>query len=228
MPSFSITHSWRPSTLYKPQWMNMPKRASCHHCMRRARSVSCAAEFCWGCACAGTAAIFVEVARVSSDAPVHTSQSRRGMAFGFISRCPPVDTPIRLRFQLENTFHKQPLFSQLGGWKRLLEFPHELFPFAHLGICTVGAGFRVEGKSLVDVHDHEHACAEQINLHIDDPGIFDAVGNFRPDFLMVTAILGDQRRVILEIECEAISFIHHESQRNLEPRLHVRARSRWT
>src|SRR5712675_49285 len=187
----------------------MPKRASCHHCMRRARSASCAGELCWGCACALVAAVLVAVASVSNDAPVPTSQSRRAMAFGVISRCPPVVTPIGLRFQLENTFHKQPLFSGLGGWKRLLKFPHEFFPCADLGICAVSVGFGVEGKALVDFHDHEHTCAEQINLHINDAGISDAGGNFRPDFLMVTAILGYQCRVILEIECEAVSFIHH-------------------
>src|SRR5437879_7113968 len=49
MPSFSMTHSCRPSTLYKPQWMNMPKRASCHHFMRRARSASCEGEVALGC-----------------------------------------------------------------------------------------------------------------------------------------------------------------------------------
>src|SRR5258707_12699078 len=133
--------------------MNMPKRASCHHCMRRARSASCAGELCWGCACALAAAVLVAVASVSNDAPVPTSQSRRGMAFGLIGGCPPVVTPIRLRFQLENAFHEQPLFSRLGGRKRLLEFPHEFFPFADLGICAVGAGFSIEGKSLVDFHD---------------------------------------------------------------------------
>src|SRR5882762_7667871 len=218
MASFSMTHSWRPSTLYKPQWMNMPKRASCHHCMRRARSASCAGELCWGCACALAAAVLVAVASVSNDAPVPTSHSRRGMAFGVISRCPPVVTPIRLWFELENAFHEQPLFSGLGGWKRLLKFPHEFFPFADLGICAVSTGFGIEGKALVDFHDHEHTRAEQINFHVDDAGIFDAGGNFRPDFFVMTAILGDQSRIILEIECEAISFIHtsihHESQRN--------------
>src|SRR6266403_1564760 len=116
----------------------------------------------------------------------------------------------RLRFQLENTFHKQPLFSGLGGWKRLLKFPHEFFPFADLRICAISTGFGIEGKALVDFHDHEHTRAEQINLHVDDAGIFDAGGNFRPDFFVMTAILGDQSRIILEIECEAISFIHHE------------------
>src|SRR5882762_7710785 len=116
----------------------------------------------------------------------------------------------RLRFQVENTFHEQPLFSGLGGRKRLLKFPHEFFPFADLGICAVSAGFGVERKSLVDFHDHEHARAEQINFHVDDAGIFDTGGNFRPDFFVMTAILGAQRRIILEIECEAISFIHHE------------------
>src|SRR5258707_13381476 len=112
--------------------MNMPKRASCHHCMRRARSASCAGKLCWGCACALAAAVLVAVASVSNDAAVPNSQSRRGVAFGFISRCPPVVTPIRLRFQLKNAFHEQPLFSGLGGWKRLLKIPHAVFPFAVL------------------------------------------------------------------------------------------------
>src|SRR5712675_3687867 len=111
----------------------MPKRASCHHCMRRARSASCAGELCWGCACALAAAVFAPVASVSNDAPVPTSQSRRGMAFGFISRCPPVVTPIRLRFQLENTFHEQTFFAGLGGWKRLLKFLQECLKFAEHG-----------------------------------------------------------------------------------------------
>src|SRR6185312_10222244 len=40
MPSSSIAHSCRPRTLYKPKWTNMPKRASCHHFMRRSRSAT--------------------------------------------------------------------------------------------------------------------------------------------------------------------------------------------
>src|SRR5690242_4338649 len=59
MPSFSITHSCRPIKLYKPQWMNMPKRASCHHFIRRARSASLESGF----ACAG-----VEFKRASEGA----------------------------------------------------------------------------------------------------------------------------------------------------------------
>src|SRR6266404_313303 len=160
MPSFSITHSWRPSTLYRPQWMNMPNRASCHHCMRRARSASSASELFCTCGCAGAAPVFGEAARVSRDAPVPTSQSRRGMPFGFMSSDPPVVIAMRLRSQLENSFHQQPLFARFGLLQRLLKRRHQFFPFADFGICAICFGFGVEGKPLVHFHHHEHARSE--------------------------------------------------------------------
>src|ERR1700751_4830870 len=44
MPSTSMAHSCCPTTLYRPQWMNMPNLASCHHailCAREAAALLC-------------------------------------------------------------------------------------------------------------------------------------------------------------------------------------------
>src|SRR6266849_4478856 len=123
--------------------MNMPNCASCHHFMRRARSASSASElFCaCGCGVRGAALVFAEAARVRRDAPVPTSQSRRGMPFGFMSSPPFMSRSVALLFELENLFHQQPLFARLGVGQRLLKFPHQLFPFANFRIIAV-ARFR--------------------------------------------------------------------------------------
>src|ERR1700674_4502002 len=103
--------------------MNMPKRASCHHCMRRARLASSASELFCACGCAEPAAVFADVANVRSDAPVPTSQSRRAMRFDCMSNTPPVCLlKLPLRLPLENSVHEQPLFPWHGLLQRLLEF----------------------------------------------------------------------------------------------------------
>src|SRR6266849_7096431 len=102
--------------------MNMPKRASCHHFMRRARSASSASEAFCTCGCAGAALVFAEAAKARRDAPVPTSQSRRGMPFGFMSSPPFMSRSVALLFELENLFHQQPLFAWLGLGQRLLKF----------------------------------------------------------------------------------------------------------
>src|SRR6266852_3833260 len=128
--------------------MNMPNCASCHHCMRRARSASSASElfFACDCGCAGAALAFAEAARVRRDAPVPTSQSRRGMPFGFMSSPPFMIRSVGLLFELENLFHQQPLFAGLGLGQRLLKFPHQFFPFTNFGVIAVGTRFRRKGK----------------------------------------------------------------------------------
>src|SRR4051812_23450111 len=139
----------------------MPKRASCHHCMRRARSASSEAELLGAWDSTGAAVALAEAARVRRDAPVPTSQSRRGMPFGFMSCSPPVlILPIGLLLELKDSLHQQPLFAGFGLLQRLLEFPHQFFPLTNSGICAVGCCFGVERKYCVYFHDHEHAGTE--------------------------------------------------------------------
>ena len=72
---------------------------------------------------------------------------------------------------IKNTFHAQPFFAGLRFRQRLLEFPHELLPSLNLRILLVGRGFLFERKALVYFHDHEHACAEQVNFQIFNTGV---------------------------------------------------------
>src|SRR6266436_1569743 len=50
-------------------------------------------------------------------------------------------TSMGLWFQLENSFHEQPLLAWLCLREGLLEFPHQFLPFADFGTCTVCFGF---------------------------------------------------------------------------------------
>src|SRR6202030_570562 len=74
-----------------PKWMNIPKRASCHHCMRRARSASCALLGFCGKLVSAPEKIGAAPAEApsASEAPVPASQSRRGMRLDLM-RTPPV------------------------------------------------------------------------------------------------------------------------------------------
>src|SRR5579859_7673041 len=166
--------------------MNMPKRASCHHFIRRMRSASPASEE----ACGGfggvpgwrsAAAAFEEAASVTSEALVPNSQSRRGIRFGPMASTSFEKTsdselhfqpsrrvigPCCLLFKLENSFHQHPLFAGLGIRKRLLKLPHQLFPLAHFRIFAIRLCFSLEGETLVDFHHHEHARAKEIDFHV--------------------------------------------------------------
>src|SRR6476661_533123 len=159
--------------------MNMPKRASCHHFIRRTRSASPASEeacvgFSGVSGCVIAAAIFEEAASVTSEALVPNSQSRRRIRFGPMASASfekTSDSELRSQsvrriisscrslFKLENSFHQQPLFTRLGICKRLLKFPHQFFPFANLRILAILICFGRKGKSLVHFHHHEHARA---------------------------------------------------------------------
>src|SRR5712692_7834670 len=148
MPSFSMTHSCLPKTLYKPQWTNMPNLASCHHFIRRMRSASSACGCC-ACGCCRLTAFAEVAASVTREAPVPTSQSRRVIPFrsmslvsslcvgscNTLSRAranrkdgPPVG---HLHLQFENPLHLQPLLTCSCLRQRLLKLPHQFFPFTH-------------------------------------------------------------------------------------------------
>src|SRR5580698_1324957 len=195
--------------------MNMPKRASCHHFIRRTRSASSVSEAACGpkdgaSGCPSAAAAVEEAPSARSEALVPNSQSRRGIRFGPMtsasSNMGRNEPPFAARssgasrrmivssqslFKLEYFFHQQPFFSWLVLRKRRLKFPHQLFPLAYLRIFTILFHIRIEGKSLVHLHDHEHARAEQIDLHVFDSGVLDALRDLRPDFLVVAPILRD-------------------------------------
>src|SRR5579872_3684575 len=215
--------------------MNMPKRASCHHFMRRARSASSASgAFCVGRVggpeWARTPAALEVAASVTSDALVPTSQSRRGIRIGLMasasleklfrslrmtSASKPREQTSRgmfgyygLFFKLEDLLHQHPLFAGLRIRKRLLKSPHQLFPLAYLRVFTIGLRFLLEGELLIDFHHHEHAGAVQIDLHVFDPGVLDACGDFRPDFFVVALVFRNQPRIILQIQGQAIAFGH--------------------
>lgn len=91
-------------------------------------------------------------------------------------------TQTRSLFQLKDAFHGQPFLTRLGVGESLLELPHEGFPLLDFGIRTVGAGFGSEGEAVVHVHDHEQASAAEIDLHVFDAGVADALGDFRTRF----------------------------------------------
>jgi hypothetical protein len=60
-------------------------------------------------------------------------------------------------------------------------------------------------------HDHEHAVAEQINFHVHNAAILNAFCDLRPDFLVVLAVLGNQRGIIFQVQSETKSAIHDSS-----------------
>ena len=157
----------------------MPKRASCHHLIRRMRSASSVSAAACGCdagvpGCPSADPAPAEAASVTSYALVPNSQLRRGIRFGLMEsssltktvdpgQSPQVSRgmigPWRLLFKFENSFHSQPLFAGPGFRKRLLKFPHQFFPLPHLRILEVSFRFSPKRELLVDFHHHEHARA---------------------------------------------------------------------
>src|SRR5580658_6508638 len=129
--------------------MNMPKRASCHHFIRRTRSASSVSEAACGpkdgaSGCPSAAAAVEEAPSARSEALVPNSQSRRGIRLGpmssassnvgrnelpFVNRSSQSSRRMifssQLLFKLEYFSHQQPLFAWLGLRKRLLKFPHQ-------------------------------------------------------------------------------------------------------
>src|SRR5690348_8611334 len=116
-----------------------------------------------------------------------------------------------LSLELEDALQELPLFAGLGVRQRLLELPHQLLPLANFGIRGVGFGFRCKREFVVHFHDHEHARAEQINLHVLDARVADALADFGPDFLMIAPVFGDELRIVFQVQREAAAFGHFVS-----------------
>jgi L-rhamnose-H+ transport protein len=57
--------------------------------------------------------------------------------------------------ELENPFHQKPFFTRLGLRQRLLEFPHQSFPFLDFSVLAVCLSFRFERKIVIHFQDHE-------------------------------------------------------------------------
>src|SRR3954463_8131271 len=113
--------------------------------------------------------------------------------------------------QLEDSLHQHPFFARLGFRKGLLKLPHQILPLLHLRAKAVGFGLRCKRKLFADLHDHEHTSAQQIDLHVFDAGIFDALDNLGPDLLMMALVLGNKLGVILEIESQTEATLHFTS-----------------
>ena len=113
-----------------------------------------------------------------------------------------------LLFELEDAVHEEPFLAGFGLGRRLLELPHQSLPLADSGIGGVGLGLSCEGKFSVHFHDHEEARAEEIDFHVLDAGVADAAGDFRPDFLVIAAVFGDELRVVLQVQGEAVAGGH--------------------
>ena len=66
-----------------------------------------------------------------------------------------------------------------------------------LGLRAVRLGLRIERKPLVHFHDHEHARAQEVNLHVLDAGVANALRDLRPNPLMMPPVFRDQLRIVL-------------------------------
>src|SRR5215471_11909713 len=117
----------------------------------------------------------------------------------------------RLTFQFEYSFHLEPLLTWHGFWKSLLKFPHEFFPLLHFRIRTVRRSLCFEGKALLRFHDHEHPCSEEIDLHVTNARVANTPGDLGPDLLVVAFVLGDQLRIVFQIEGETETASHSSS-----------------
>src|SRR2546425_10025185 len=206
--------------------MNMPNLASCHHFMRRMRSVS-SADGAFNCVAGGSA-------RESAGSRGAAGDARRGIAPNAVVEAAPISKSRRVirfcfivftlilslrtsgrsersslasetqggrsrsRAQLENPFHELPFFSRFGLQQWLLEFRHELLPLPNLWIVPVRLCLGFERKMLIHFHDHEEARAKQVDFHVRNPGGLDAFLDVRPDFLVIPLVLRDQCRVIFQ------------------------------
>lgn len=128
--------------------------------------------------------------------------------------------------QLENSLHAQPLFTGFRLRKRLLKFPHQLFPLLHLWVLLVCFRLLLKREALIHFHDHEHPRPEQINFHVLDTGAANALRNLGPNFLVIAPVFSNQRRVIFQIERETESAVHATFRGRAHS--YVNARSRCT
>jgi hypothetical protein len=75
----------------------------------------------------------------------------------------------------------------------------------------ISPGFRFEREVLVHFHNHEHARSEQINLHIFDTRVLDALEDLGPDVLVMTFVFRNQFGVVFQIKREAETSLHWAS-----------------
>src|SRR5215472_7026431 len=111
-------------------------------------------------------------------------------------------------FEFKDSLHPHPLLSRLHAGQRLLELPHQLFPLAHFGICRVGFRLPLKRKTFVHFHHHEHPRPQEIDLHVQDSRVANALGDFRPNFFVIAPVLRNQFRIVFQVQRQAVSFGH--------------------
>src|SRR5215467_13593194 len=153
-------------------------------------------------------------AALTKTAGVYPLSSRSGTPHSFTLRVAegslvyPNPGGTTRHFEFKDSLHPHPLLSRLHARQRLLELPHQLFPLADFGIRRVGLRFLLKREAVVRFHHHEDPRPQEIDLHVQDSRIANALGDFRPDFFVIAPILRNQFRIVFQVQRQAVSFGH--------------------
>src|SRR5581483_6029280 len=96
--------------------------------------------------------------------------------------------PCTLPLELENALHAHPFLALLCSWQGLLKSPHQPLPFLHLRICLIRPRLCLKRKLVVHFHDHEKPRSRLINLHVFDSRVANALGDLRPNPLVISPV----------------------------------------
>src|SRR5215472_2649013 len=153
-------------------------------------------------------------AALTKTAGVYPLSSRSGTPHSFTLRVAggslvyPELAGTTRRFEFKDSLHPHPLLSRLHARQRLLELPHQLFPLLDFGIRRVGFRLPLKRKTFVHFHHHEHPRPQEIDLHVQDSRVANALGDFRPDFFVIAPVLRNQFRIVLQVQRQAVAFRH--------------------
>jgi hypothetical protein len=102
---------------------------------------------------------------------------------------------------VKNALHQGPPLARSGVRIRLLESPHQTFPF---GDAIAGRTVRLEGNAIVEpvahLNDHHEAASEQMDVHLPDPNAAKTAHDLRPDLSVITAIGVNRHGIVFKVE----------------------------
>ena len=114
--------------------------------------------------------------------------------------------------EVEDGLHLDPLLALGSPGRGSLVAPHEILPLLHFRVGGREGVHGVESEGVRDVHDHEEASAERVDLHVQHTGGREVVANLRPDALVVLLVVVDERRVVFQVERQAVPASRHRSR----------------
>src|SRR5579859_1627062 len=112
----------------------------------------------------------------------------------------PGDMRLLTPLQIEHELHRRPPFVGIRLGRTLLERRHQLVPASGRRVFVDAGEIPRRLERIVGDQVHEHASLAQEDLHLEHPALAQPRRDLGPDGLVITTVLADFGRIILEAQ----------------------------